>query len=153
MLGVCSLLLDPKARGSYPLSAWVRELQSELDCQAITRQKLEEKVETTLKRGGATELRSSHALVRQLQGPLTNAIIREQRAVRLCSTLHHALTVLRGGYPGVPRNSICKGIQTFLHLCSFRILHRALILVCTSQEAYGLMRDEHADLARGFEPR
>ena len=82
LLLVYSLLLDPKSRGKYPLSEWVRELQKELDCQALTRQKLEEKVDSTLKRGGATELRSSHALIRQLQGPMTDAIIREQRAVR-----------------------------------------------------------------------
>ena len=85
----CSLLLDPSSRQGRPLSEWIRQLRKELECQAMTRQKLEEKVGSILSRGGATELKSAQNLVRQLQEPLTNAIIREQRSVSCASIKRH----------------------------------------------------------------
>lgn len=45
------------------------------------RQRLEEKVDSILARGGLSELRSSADLVRKLQPTLTKAILEEQRTV------------------------------------------------------------------------
>lgn len=81
---LCSVLLVPEARCGYPLSDYVQQLQNELESQALTRQKLEEKIDSILRRGGTTELKSSQAMINELQGPLTDAIIREQRSVGHC---------------------------------------------------------------------
>ena len=87
----CRLLLDPKTRQGFPLSEWTRQLQNEIDCYALTRQKLEKKIEDILERGAMTELRSAHAVIKHLERPMVEAIIREQRSVRSWLKIAHPL--------------------------------------------------------------